>query len=107
MDPLSYLEFSYLLKNAAAVVTDSGGVTEEATVYGVPCITLRDSTERPETVTLGTNMLVGDSMPQFMQALSDISSGIWKEGKIPELWDGKASDRIVTVLERLLSAHKF
>ncbi|MFT4805295.1 MAG: UDP-N-acetylglucosamine 2-epimerase (non-hydrolyzing), partial [Psychroserpens sp.] len=75
--------------------TDSGGVTEETTVMGIPCLTLRDNTERPETVELGTNCLVGTSPSKLSIALNDIIQGNWKKGRIPEKWDGKTSKRII------------
>jgi UDP-N-acetylglucosamine 2-epimerase (non-hydrolysing) len=100
--PLPYREFTYLLKQAKAVVTDSGGITEEATVFGVPCLTVRDNTERPETVTVGTNELVGTNPAGVERALRRVVAGEWKKGGIPELWDGKAATRIVDHLERLL-----
>jgi UDP-N-acetylglucosamine 2-epimerase (non-hydrolysing) len=102
VEPQPYLEFNYLVKHSKAVITDSGGITEESTVMGVPCMTLRDTTERPETVTLGTNELLGTDPAALKPALDRLFSGEWKRGSIPELWDGKASDRIVNVLERLL-----
>jgi UDP-N-acetylglucosamine 2-epimerase (non-hydrolysing) len=98
VDPLSYLEFAYLLKYAAGVITDSGGVQEETTVLGIPCITLRSTTERPETITEGTNVLVDNDRDKLYEALNKILSGGWKSGKIPELWDGHAAERIVSVL---------
>jgi UDP-N-acetylglucosamine 2-epimerase (non-hydrolysing) len=98
IDPQGYLEFNYLVKNALAVITDSGGVTEETTVMGVPCITLRNSTERPETCTIGTNELVGTDPHMISQALQKLISGQWKKGSIPERWDGKTSKRIVDIL---------
>lgn len=102
VDPLGYLEFNFLVKNAKAVITDSGGITEETTVMGIPCITLRDNTERPETVTIGTNELIGTNPKAIKPALQKLFSGNWKKGRIPELWDGKTSERI---LEILLSLH--
>ncbi len=93
--PLGYLEFNYLVKNAKAVVTDSGGITEEATVMGIPCMTLRDSTERPETCTVGTNELLGTDPKSIAPAFEKLLSGHWKKGAIPELWDGKTAERIV------------
>ncbi|MDA9993921.1 UDP-N-acetylglucosamine 2-epimerase (non-hydrolyzing) [Burkholderiales bacterium] len=102
LDAQPYLEFNYLVKNAAAVLTDSGGVTEEATVLGVPCFTLRTSTERPETVLIGTNELVGDNPLAIKTAMSKVFSGLLKSGGIPPKWDGKASKRIVGHLETLL-----
>ena len=98
VEPMGYLEFVYLLKYARAVITDSGGITEEATVLDVPCMTLRDSTERPETVTIGTNELVGTNPADLSQYFGRLSRNEWKKGSIPELWDGKTSERIVEVL---------
>jgi UDP-N-acetylglucosamine 2-epimerase (non-hydrolysing) len=103
VDPQPYLEFNYLVKHSKAVITDSGGITEESTVMGVPCMTLRDNTERPETVTLGTNELLGTDPAALKPALDKLFAGKWKVGSIPELWDGKASDRIVDALEHLMS----
>ena len=102
VDPLGYLQFNFLVKHAKAVITDSGGITEEATVLGVPCLTLRDNTERPETITIGTNELVGTNPANLAPALERLFAGDWKQGSIPELWDGKAAERIVGHLERLL-----
>jgi len=102
VEPLGYLEFNYLVENSLGVITDSGGITEETTVLGVPCITLRDNTERPETVTLGTNELVGTDSTNIPPALYRLISGHWKKGKVPPLWDGKAAQRIVAVMERLM-----
>jgi UDP-N-acetylglucosamine 2-epimerase (non-hydrolysing) len=95
IEPLGYLEFNYLVKNAKAVITDSGGITEEATVMGVPCMTLRDSTERPETCTVGTNELLGTDPSAVAPAFETLFAGRWKKGGIPELWDGNAAARIV------------
>ena len=103
VQPLPYLEFNWLVRNARAVLTDSGGVTEETTVMGVPCITLRTSTERPETVTLGTNELIGDDPSAVRPALDKVFAGTWKRGEIPEKWDGRAAERIVHCLEKILS----
>ena len=102
VDPLGYLEFNHLVRHAKGVITDSGGVTEETTVMGVPCLTLRDSTERPETVTMGTNELIGTDPAALQPALDRLFEGRWKKGGIPELWDGRTSVRIAEVLERLL-----
>lgn len=99
VDPQPYLEFNYLVKHARAVITDSGGITEETTVMGVPCMTLRDSTERPETVTIGTNELLGIDPSCLKPALDKLFAGDWKRGGIPELWDGRAAERIVAALE--------
>ena len=102
VDPQPYLEFNYLVKNAKAVITDSGGITEETTVMGVPCMTLRDNTERPETVTTGTNELIGTNPAALAPALDKLFAGQWKKGGIPEMWDGKTGERIVAELEKLL-----
>ncbi|MGB7210799.1 MAG: UDP-N-acetylglucosamine 2-epimerase (non-hydrolyzing) [Pyrinomonadaceae bacterium] len=106
IDPLGYLEFIYLLKYARAVITDSGGITEEATVLDVPCMTLRDSTERPETVTIGTNELVGTNPQDLAPYLKRLSEGKWKKGATPELWDGHTSKRIVKILLQIYGANK-
>lgn len=102
VEPQPYLEFNYLVSNAKAVITDSGGITEETTVMGVPCMTMRDSTERPETVSMGTNELIGSDPAALGPALDKLFSGDWKKGLTPELWDGRAGERIVAHLERLL-----
>jgi UDP-N-acetylglucosamine 2-epimerase (non-hydrolysing) len=101
IEPLSYLEFNYLVKNAKAVITDSGGITEETTVLGIPCITLRDSTERPETCIIGTNELIGTDLTLIQSTLSKLFDGKWKRGSIPPLWDGKASKRIISQIIQL------
>jgi UDP-N-acetylglucosamine 2-epimerase (non-hydrolysing) len=101
IEPLGYLEFNYLVENAKAVITDSGGITEETTVMGIPCITLRDNTERPETITIGTNELIGINPAAIKPALDKLFAGSWKKGGIPELWDGKAAVRIVKLLNEL------
>jgi UDP-N-acetylglucosamine 2-epimerase (non-hydrolysing) len=104
VDPQGYLEFNHLVKHARGVITDSGGITEETTFLGVPCLTLRDSTERPETVTVGTNELVGTDPANLPPALARLMAGEWKTGSIPDRWDGHAAERIVETLERLLAA---
>lgn len=101
VDPQGYLEFNYLVKHAKCIITDSGGITEETTVMGVPCLTLRDNTERPETVTIGTNELIGTNPANLPPALARLMAGQWKKGAIPDKWDGKAAERLVAVLERL------
>ena len=101
IEPLGYLEFNYLVKHSKAVITDSGGITEETTVMGIPCLTLRDNTERPETVTLGTNELVGTNPDAIKPALDKLLAGEWKKGGIPPLWDGKTSPRIISHLLEL------
>ena len=95
IEPLGYLEFNYLVKNSLCVITDSGGITEETTYLNIPCLTLRDSTERPETVIIGTNMLVGTDPKSIGKPMNTILNGNWKSGKVPEFWDGKTSRRII------------
>ena len=101
VEPMGYLEFNYLVERAKAVVTDSGGITEETTVMGVPCITLRDNTERPETCTVGTNELIGTNPAAIKPALDKLFAGEWKKGAIPELWDGHTAERIIEILAKL------
>ena len=101
VEPLGYLEFNYLVERAKAVVTDSGGITEETTVMGVPCITLRDNTERPETCTVGTNELIGTNPAAIKPALDKLFAGEWKKGGVPALWDGHTAERIIAILAGL------
>tara|TARA_B100000809_G_scaffold105703_1_gene104243 strand:+ start:41561 stop:42655 length:1095 start_codon:yes stop_codon:yes gene_type:complete len=100
-EPLSYLEFNYLAENAKVVITDSGGITEETTVMKVPCITLRNNTERPETVEIGTNELIGTNPNKLKGYLDKVFKNKWKEGSIPEKWDGNAARRIVDILLKI------
>lgn len=102
-EPLSYLEFNYLVKHAKGVITDSGGITEEASVMNVPCITLRDNTERAETIELGTNELIGTDPKKLPPYLQKVMNGDWKSYKGIPLWDGKTSDRIVDKIIQLYS----
>lgn len=102
IEPLGYLEFNYLVQHSLAVITDSGGITEETTVMHVPCLTLRDNTERPETCTIGTNMLVGTNPDNIILALEKLFSRQWQKGEIPELWDGHAAERIVRIINEVL-----
>jgi len=102
IEPLGYLEFNYLVERSKAVITDSGGITEETTVMGIPCMTLRDNTERPETITIGTNELLGTDPKAIKPAMDKLFAGKWKTGEIPELWDGKTSGRIVGHVIELL-----
>ena len=99
--PLGYLEFNYLVKHALSVITDSGGITEETTVMNVPCMTLRDNTERPETCHIGTNVLVGNDSNKIENAFKILLSGTWKQGEIPELWDGHTAERIIDHIAHL------
>jgi len=98
VEPLSYLEFNYLVEKAKAVITDSGGITEEASVMGVPCLTLRDNTERPETIELGTNVLVGTNPKNIQPYLETLFAGDWKKGSDIPLWDGHTSIRIIKAI---------
>ncbi len=100
-DPIGYIDFQALTKNAELVVTDSGGIQEETTYLGVQCITLRTSTERPSTVDVGTNQLIGVDLEKAESACLNVLNGKKKEGTIPELWDGKAAERIVGILSHV------
>ena len=102
-DPLGYLDFLRLLMDAQMVLTDSGGIQEETTALGVPCLTLRDSTERPVTVTEGTNEIVGTEPSAIEEAITRLRSESPREGRRPALWDGAAAQRIVDILERDLA----
>jgi UDP-N-acetylglucosamine 2-epimerase (non-hydrolysing) len=97
-EPLGYLEFNFLVKNAKGVITDSGGITEETSVMNIPCITLRDNTERAETIQLGTNELVGTDPRKLKPFLEKIITGEWKQYQGIPLWDGKTAGRIVDIL---------
>ena len=98
LDPLSYLEFLGMQSRATVVITDSGGIQEETTYLGVPCLTLRENTERPVTVSLGTNVLVGRDPEKLCSELSRVLAGNAKKGTIPPLWDGHAGERIAALL---------
>jgi UDP-N-acetylglucosamine 2-epimerase (non-hydrolysing) len=102
LNPLPYLEFLNLMKNAKFVLTDSGGIQEETTILGIPCLTLRENTERPVTINRGTNILVGTDPLKIIKETKNILSGKIKLGKIPKLWDGKAAKRIVKILLKSL-----
>lgn len=101
VDPQGYIEFLRLMKDAALVLTDSGGIQEETTVLGVPCLTMRENTERPVTIEVGTNLLVGTDEDEVKERALEILSGHSKKGKIPEKWDGRTAGRIVEVLDQL------
>jgi UDP-N-acetylglucosamine 2-epimerase (non-hydrolysing) len=98
VDPMGYLEFNYLVQHAKGVITDSGGVTEETTVMNVPCMTIRENTERPETCTMGTNELLGTRPEALEAAMNRLMEGNWKKGSIPPLWDGHTAERIVAAI---------
>lgn len=96
--PLGYLDFLYLLSQAKIVLTDSGGIQEETTALSVPCLTLRENTERPVTIAQGTNQLVGFDPTKIRMAVELVFAGKWKVGKSPEMWDGRAAERILNIL---------
>jgi UDP-N-acetylglucosamine 2-epimerase (non-hydrolysing) len=98
LEPLPYIEFLSLQRRAAVVITDSGGIQEETTYLGVPCLTLRSNTERPVTVTMGTNVLVGEDLGRLGSELAKILAGKGKKGTRPPLWDGHAAERIAEIL---------
>jgi UDP-N-acetylglucosamine 2-epimerase (non-hydrolysing) len=98
IEPVGYIEFLALQKNATVVITDSGGIQEETTFLGVPCLTIRENTERPVTVSIGTNKLIGRDMSLLKSEIGDILNGGAKKGGVPPLWDGKASERIAEII---------
>jgi UDP-N-acetylglucosamine 2-epimerase (non-hydrolysing) len=100
-EPLGYIDFSRLTFDARFVLTDSGGIQEETTYLKVPCITMRDNTERPVTVTVGTNIMTGNDPARILGAVNDVLDGKTKRAAIPELWDGHTAERIVEILKRL------
>jgi UDP-N-acetylglucosamine 2-epimerase (non-hydrolysing) len=104
--PVGYVDFLCLLSKATLVLTDSGGIQEETTALGVPCLTLRENTERPITISQGTNLLVGTEPAKIVAAAREVLSGKSKAGRIPPLWDGHAAERIVETLLRLLPGRK-
>lgn len=97
-EPLGYLDFLGLVRNSRLVVTDSGGIQEETTYLGIPCLTMRENTERPITVDLGTNVLIGSDRGLLLRSVDDVMRGRFKRGQVPDLWDGRAAGRIVEVL---------
>lgn len=104
--PLSYFQMQGMMKNATVVITDSGGLQEETTALGVPCLTVRDNTERPITITEGTNILVGSSPDALYAEMTKLMKGKSKKGRVPELWDGKAAERITQVILRYFEARE-
>lgn len=102
VDPVGYLDFLKLMAHARLVLTDSGGIQEETTILGIPCLTLRENTERPVTVELGTNRLVGQQPERILAAYRDVMAGRGARGRTPPLWDGGAAGRIVEVLRERL-----
>ena len=106
LEPLGYLDFLGLMADAALVLTDSGGIQEETTALGVPCLTLRDNTERPITVTHGTNTIVGSEPDTIRAEVRKVLDGGGKRGRVPELWDGRTAGRILDVLETTIRAER-
>jgi UDP-N-acetylglucosamine 2-epimerase (non-hydrolysing) len=96
--PVGYLDFLKLEKECKFVLTDSGGLQEESTYLGIPCLTVRENTERPVTVEVGTNEVVGTDTVKIIEDSEKILNGHWKKGRVPELWDGKAAVRITKIL---------
>jgi UDP-N-acetylglucosamine 2-epimerase (non-hydrolysing) len=101
MEPVGYLEFLHLEASATVVLTDSGGLQEETTILGVPCLTLRNNTERPVTITNGTNVMVGTDKTRILDAFRRIMSDGWKPSGPPEFWDGQAAERIVRIIREI------
>jgi len=101
-EPLDYFAFQKLIATCGFILTDSGGIQEESTFRQVPCLTLRPNTERPSTVTIGSNELVPLEMDAVRNAIARIETGTFKKGEVPPLWDGRATERIMEVLERAL-----
>jgi len=106
LDPIGYTDFLHLTTNAKLVITDSGGIQEETTYLGIPCITVRNNTERPVTVIRGTNILAGTDLGKVRQAVKGIMDGKLKRHQIPPLWDGKTAQRIVNIIVKYLSENK-
>jgi UDP-N-acetylglucosamine 2-epimerase (non-hydrolysing) len=102
VDPLGYLEFLALTSQARLVFTDSGGLQEETTVLGIPCLTVRENTERPITVDVGTNLVVGTDPAHIQHAADRILDGHEKKGRVPERWDGRTGERIAQLYEDVL-----
>src|SRR5262249_2293750 len=102
VDPVGYLDFLQLMAHARVVLTDSGGIQEETTILGVPCLTLRENTERPVTVELGTNRIVGQQPDRILAAYREVISGRGITRRTPPLWDGSAAGRIVAVVREKL-----
>ena len=99
MDPIGYIDFIHLQQHAVIVLTDSGGIQEESTFFGVPCLTVRENTERPITTTLGTNKLIGIDYGMILQEVDLVLAGNSKDHTIPDLWDGKAENRISEIID--------
>lgn len=105
-DPIGYIDFLNLMKNAKCVLSDSGGLQEESTYLRIPCLTMRENTERPVTMTVGTNTLVGSDPAVILEHFEKIMNGTYKKGAIPELWDGHAAERIAEIIARIPQTEK-
>jgi UDP-N-acetylglucosamine 2-epimerase (non-hydrolysing) len=103
LEPQGYLDFLQLMQNSKGLLTDSGGIQEETTFLNIPCLTLRDNTERPVTIDLGTNILLPLDKELILSNLDKVISGNWKQGQIPRMWDGKAAERMADIIEDFLS----
>lgn len=103
VEPMGYFDFIGLVEQCRVVVTDSGGIQEETTYLGVPCLTMRENSERPSTILVGTNILIGSDLERLRLELENISAGRFKKGSVPLFWDGRTADRIVADLESFLS----
>ena len=103
VEPMGYFDFIGLVEQCEVVVTDSGGIQEETTYLGIPCLTMRENSERPSTISLGTNLLIGSDLERLRSELESISAGNFKKGSVPPLWDGKTAERIVADIEAFLS----
>lgn len=106
-DPMSYFNFISIIKSSIGLITDSGGITEETTYMNIPCITLRPNTERPETVTHGTNIIIGSNLEKLSSLIKKMDKGIWKKSKKIKFWDDKVSGRIVNIIKSKLNDKKF
>jgi UDP-N-acetylglucosamine 2-epimerase (non-hydrolysing) len=103
VEPMGYFDFIGLVEQCRVVITDSGGIQEETTYLGIPCLTMRQNTERPSTISVGTNLLIGFDLERLSSELENISAGRFKRGSVPPLWDGRTAERIVTDIEAFLS----
>jgi UDP-N-acetylglucosamine 2-epimerase (non-hydrolysing) len=100
---MGYFDFIGLVEPCRVVVTDSGGIQEETTYLNVPCLTMRENSERPSTISVGTNLLIGSDLERLKSELENISAGRFKKGSVPPFWDGRAAERIVANIEAFLS----
>lgn len=103
VEPMGYFDFIGVVRQCKVVVTDSGGIEEETTYLGVPCFTMRQNSERPSTVSVGTNVFFGSNLERLRSELENISAGRFKKGSVPPFWDGRQAERIVADIEAFLS----